>query len=90
MATTASSAPGDFLQAVLQIIENDALKQLLPLLTSFLTNVGSNPSQMNIMAQLASLEVQALAALPNLEAAVVKDLAALIQAQVAKLTPTAA
>ena len=40
-------------------------------------------------AQVALLQVQLLAALPNLEMAVIKDVAALVQAEVATLAAQA-
>lgn len=89
MATTTSSPAGDFLAAAIGLVENDALKVYLPLVQGFLTSISGNPSTVNIMAQIASFEAQALAALPSLEQAVVKDLVMLLQAQIAKLTPAA-
>lgn len=73
---------GALLQQILTAVKNDAIKTALPILNAFFQNISSNPSQMNIAAQLASLEVQLLAALPNLEAAVAKDVAALVQQEI--------
>lgn len=80
---------GTFIQAALDIVKNDALKTALPVITGFFQNISANPSVSNLTAQLAALEVDLLAALPNLEQAVVKDLAALIQQEVTTLTTPA-
>jgi hypothetical protein len=82
----AATSLGVFVSAVLTVIKDDTLKLALPIILSFLQNVESNPSQLNIVAQVTSLEAQLLAALPNLEMAVVKDVVAIIQTEITALT----
>jgi hypothetical protein len=85
---------GTLIQSAITIVKDDALSTTMPVITAFFQNISSNPSTSNLTAQLAALEVDLLAALPNLEQAVVKDLAALIQQEVTALaasaTPTTA
>jgi len=86
--TTPASATGSLLSAILSAVKNDALKLALPIVSAFFTNIAANPDRLNILAQLAALQVNLLAALPNIEAALVKDIAAMLQAEIATLTAT--
>jgi hypothetical protein len=88
MATT--SNVGQFLEAALTAVENDALKDILPAVASFLNSVVANSSALNIAAQFSLLQVALLAALPTFGQDVAKDIAALLQAQIAKLVPAKA
>ena len=68
------------LDAASATIQKDALLSFLPVLNGFLTNIQGNPSQENLIAQGLLVEPQLASALPNFEAASVKDLAGQIQA----------
>jgi hypothetical protein len=85
MPTTTTSI-GSFLQAVIAIIKADATKTVLPILVGFLSNISNNTSELNIIAQLTALEADLLAAEPNLEQAVIKDIVALLQQDLASLS----
>lgn len=80
---------GTLIQEAIAAAKNDAIKVGLPVLGSFFTNIGSNPSVANVTVQLAALQVNLLAALPNLEQAVIKDIAALLQAEITSLASSA-
>ena len=73
---------GAIAQQIIAAAKNDALKVGLPVVQAFLNDIIANPSQSNIVAQAAALEVNLLAALPNFEAALAKDLASIIQTEV--------
>jgi hypothetical protein len=90
-ATTGTTlALGTFLQSLITIVKTDALKDGLPIISAFFANISANPTQANIVAQLAVLEVSLMAALPNLESDIIKDLVALLQQQAAALTASIA
>lgn len=93
MATTApvttTSTLGTLIQSILTAVKNDAIAAALPVINTFFQAVIANPSPANVTAQVALLQVQLLAALPNLEMAVIKDVAALVQAEVATLAAQA-
>lgn len=74
-----------FLNQVIAFAKNDVLKAALPIISQFLTNVSSDPSTLNITAQLVALEGNLLAALPSTEAQVIKDINAVLQQQIAAL-----
>jgi hypothetical protein len=89
-ATMADNSIGQFLATALKTVQNDALKIVLPIIQGGLTNIIANPSPANIVAQKGLILAQFMAALPNLEAAVAKDLATQIQADIAALALPAA
>lgn len=68
------------LSSAVGTVQKDAVLNFLPVLNGFLTNIQANPSQENLVAQGMLVEPQLIAALPDFEAAAVKDLAAQIQA----------
>ncbi len=70
------------LQAILAAVKTDALKVALPIIQQFFSDVAANPSQSNIVAKLAKLQVDLMAALPDLQAAVAKDLATILEAEI--------
>ena len=90
MSASTSTPIGSFLQAVISIVQGDATKTALPVLLNFLTNISSITSSVNLAAQLAALQVNLLAALPNIEQAVIKDIAAILEADLQALVPTPA
>jgi hypothetical protein len=77
-----TSSISAFVQAAITIVKDDALTGALPVLNGFFTNIQANPSTANLTAQSAALEVALLAALPNIEGQVIKDMAALVQSQI--------
>lgn len=81
---------GALLQQILTAVKNDALKTALPIINNFFQSVSANPSQSNIVAQLAALQVNLLAAIPNLEESVAKDVATIMQTEVNTLVGTTA
>lgn len=69
------------LQQLISLAKTDALKAALPALATFLSNIAANPSGWNITAQLAKLQVDLITALPQIEQDLLKQIAALIQAE---------
>lgn len=81
---------GTLLQQIISAVEKDVVKDALPVINTFFTNIIANPANLNIVAQLAALQVNLLAALPTVESDVAKDVAALLQAYINNLiTPPA-
>ena len=87
MSTTTTF--GTLLSAIVQAVKNDAIKTELPILTTFFQSLENNSSQENVVAQLAALEVSVLASGPNVEQAIVKDIATLLQQETATLAASA-
>lgn len=82
--------PKAILTELLTLVKTDAAKDVLPLLSTFLTSIAANPSQVNFVAQLAKFEVDFLAVLPSIGQDVVKDLIGLINTEAqALLAPKA-
>lgn len=77
------------IQQLIQLAKTDAKKLVLPLLANFLTSVGNNPSEPNLIVQLAVLEAGLLAALPQIEQDEVKELAQLMIAEAQTLNAPA-
>lgn len=73
---------GTLLGSAVDIVKNDAIKSALPVVQQFLNSIIANPSEANILAQAGAFQVNLLAALPNLEAALASDLAKFIQVQI--------
>ena len=86
MATTTTSTFGALFQSIINAVKGDIIKDALPVLNNFFQSITSNPSQANIIAQALALQVNLLAALPNLESDVAKDIAQILQAEFAQLT----
>jgi len=83
-------------QAIEQLIalaKADALKVALPALANFLTAIATNPTGLNIVAQLGKLEVDLIAAAPGIEQALLSQIASTImteaQAELTKVAPPA-
>ena len=87
---TTTTSLGTILESILTVVKNDALKTALPVVSTLLSNVMNNTDPLNLTAQAAAFQVNLLAAVPNLEQAVVKDIAVIVQAQVAALAASAA
>ena len=75
---------------LIALAKTDVNKAALPLIAAFFSNIASNPTAMNITAQLTKLEVDLLAALPGIEQGLLAQLAALVNTQVQSLLTTAA
>lgn len=65
------------------IVKADAAKTILPALSTFFTNLASNPSNLNLTVQLAQLQVTVMTELPTVEVDVLKQLASLTSAAAA-------
>lgn len=61
-------------------VVSDELVIVRPLSDGYLTSVVANPSPSNLAAQSLAFEAQAIALLPNMEAAAAKDTAASLKA----------
>jgi len=72
---------GTFFQQVLTAVKTDVIKDALPVINAFLVSIEKNPSQANVVAQAMAFEVNLLAALPNLQVDVTKDVATLVQTE---------
>ena len=69
------------IQQLIALAKADALKVALPALATFLTSIAANPSAINIVAQLAKLEVDLIAAAPGIEQSILGQLAATLHAE---------
>lgn len=84
-----STSIGTLLTAIVSAVKNDAIKTELPVINTFFQNLQANASQANVVAQLASLQVNLLASGPNVEQALIKDVAALLEQETAALAAAA-
>ena len=73
------------IQALLTIVKTDAQKTALPALLAFFQSAAANPSALNIAAALAKLNVDLLAALPGIEQDILKQIATLLENEIATL-----
>lgn len=73
--------PSQILTQLLALAKTDAAKTVLPLLQAFLTSVVANPTQLNLVAQVAKFEADFLAAIPGIGQDILKDLAQLVNAE---------
>jgi hypothetical protein len=78
------------LQTLIAVAKGDAAKLVLPLLANFLNSIATNPTEINIIAQLASFEAGLLAVLPQIGQDEIKALAAQIQAEATSLLTASA
>jgi len=76
------------LTSLIALVKADANKAALPAIATFFTNIASNPSSINIVAQLAKLEVDLIAALPGIEQAVLQQLATTLNTEAQALVPS--
>lgn len=67
------------LQTLVTQVGKDELTIVLPIADGYFTNIAANPDPVNVEAQSLKLEVDVLAALPNMEAAAAKDIAATLK-----------
>ena len=73
------------LEQLIALAKTDALKAALPALATFLTSISTNPTAINIVAQLAKLQVDLIGALPGIEQDVLKQIATTIQGKAQEL-----
>lgn len=73
------------LAQLIAIAKTDINKELLPILAAFFTNISTNPTTINITAQLAKAEVDLLATLPSIGQDVLQQLAQLVNAEAQQL-----
>jgi hypothetical protein len=73
------------LQALITVAKTDAQKLVLPLLANFLNSIATNPTEINIIAQLASFEAGLLAVLPTIEQDELKELSSILQTEATSL-----
>lgn len=80
------------LQTLAATVGKDELAIVLPIADGYFTAITANPDPVNVDAQSLKLEVDVVAALPNMEAAAAKDVAAslktLMDTEAASLTQT--
>jgi hypothetical protein len=77
-------------QSLLEVARSGAGPKLLVLITEFTNSIAANPTQLNVVAQVAQFEVGALAILPGLAQSELAALASIINAEATKLlTPVA-
>ena len=76
---------GTLLQQVLTLVKTDALKSALPVIQGFLGSIIADPSQLNIIARFNQLNIDLMATLPSTMDQFAKDLATLLQSEIAKL-----
>lgn len=74
------SKVSDLLDGLFTNLLKDEAGVLQPVADSYLTSIVSNPAPDNVIAQSIAFQAQALAALPNVEAAAAKDTAAALKA----------
>jgi hypothetical protein len=68
------------LDTLFTTVVKDELAVTRPLADSYLTSIVTNPAPDNVVAQSIAFQTQAIAALPNIEAAAAKDTAASLKA----------
>jgi hypothetical protein len=73
------------LAALIAVAKTDAQKLVLPLLSNFLSSIANNPTEINIVAQLASFEAGLLAVLPTIEQDELKALSVILQTEATSL-----
>lgn len=74
---------------LIAVAKADAAKTILPLLAAFFTSIATNPTAINVTAQVAKLQVDLIAALPSIELDVLKQLASILNAEAqALLSPS--
>jgi hypothetical protein len=86
----ADTSIGAVLSSILQVVKDNSLAAALGPVNALLTSVQQNPDPVNLAAQAAAFQVNLLAAVPNLEQATVKDVAAIVQQQVNALAASLA
>jgi hypothetical protein len=89
VAAASTTDFGTILKSLITIAKNDAIKDILPVLLAFGNNIASDTSELNIAAQLLKLQTDLLAAAPGLIKDEVKDINALLQADLQALATKA-
>ena len=75
----------EVLNTMVTVAKDDVAQKLAPALATFFTSLAANPSQINMVAALAQLQVSAIAVLPTIEQDEFKALAGIFNAQAAAL-----
>lgn len=75
----ADTSIGSVLNSILQVVKDNSLVAALGPVNSLLTSVQQDADPINLVAQAATFQVNLLAALPSLEQAIIKDVAAIVQ-----------
>lgn len=78
----ADTSIGSVLSSILEVVKDNSLAAALGPVNALLTSVQQNADPLNLAAQAAAFQVNLLAAVPNLQQATVKDVAAIVQQQV--------
>jgi hypothetical protein len=78
---------GIVFKELLAAAKADEGKTLLPLIANAATSLAGNPTAQNGVAQGAKLLADAVAAQPNIGQDILKDLAVIVSAEAAALTP---
>jgi hypothetical protein len=78
------------LQQLIAIAKTDLNKAALPIIAAFFSAIATNPTVLNITAQLTKAEADLLAAIPGIEQDLLAQLAALVNTQMQQLLTTAA
>ncbi len=86
----AETSIGTVLSTILQVVKDNTLAAALGPVNSLLTSVQTNADPVNLAAQAAAFQVNLLVAVPDLEQATVKDVAAIVQQQVNALAASLA
>lgn len=71
--------------SLVAIAKADAAKAILPSLAAFFNSIATNPTEINIVAQLAQLQVSVMAALPGIAQDELKAIASLLSAEATAL-----
>lgn len=72
---------GQIIAQLIALAKTDELAALMPALAAFFTSIAADHSQINLVEQLAKLEVDLIAAQPGVATDVLKQIAADIQAE---------
>jgi hypothetical protein len=89
MTTSPTTSLGSLLNNILTVVKDDTITGTLPAVNAFLQSVQANSSVENTTAQLLAFMVQLPATAPNVEAAIIKDVAGILQAEIDALAAQA-
>jgi hypothetical protein len=81
---------GQALDAIWTVAKTDELQVVVPAVVKFLQSVAANPTAINAVASFAQLQVTVLSSQPNIEQAVLQQLATTLAAAAGSLIAPAA
>jgi hypothetical protein len=81
---------GQALDAIWTVAKTDELQVVVPAVVKFLTSVANNPTAINAVASFAQLQVTVLASQPNIEQAVLLQMATTLSSAASSLLAPAA